>query len=240
MAGGSVHGDWRDCDFRRFLFLVYQAARSPFEPEPVDERGARAGGKDMLNRLSTPRQMRIGLLGALLALSVAAGAWAQDADDEAKSSPPSATPTAQTPAGQKGGAGRGAAANAPSAAEQHRLPPDSTTKQTLALPGRTLDFTGDRRLDPPVRRQGRAAGRHRLYRLPARWRRPRHPSGDVPVQWRAGRVLGLAAARRCRPVAALDQRRWRGGLRLARSPAQCRDLARLHRSRLHRSRRHRL
>ena len=26
------------------------------------------------------------------------------------------------------------------AAEQHRLPPDSTTKQTLALPGRTLSF----------------------------------------------------------------------------------------------------
>ena len=25
--------------------------------------------------------------------------------------------------------------------KQHRLPPDSTTKQTLALPGRTLDFT---------------------------------------------------------------------------------------------------
>ena len=31
--------------------------------------------------------------------------------------------------------------SAPSAAEQHRLPPDSTTKQTLALPGRTLSFS---------------------------------------------------------------------------------------------------
>ena len=40
-----------------------------------------------------------------------------------------------------GGAGRGTAAPPPSAAEQHRLPPDSTTRQTLALPGRTLDFT---------------------------------------------------------------------------------------------------
>ena len=29
----------------------------------------------------------------------------------------------------------------PAAAEQHRLPPDSTTKQTLALPGRTLAFS---------------------------------------------------------------------------------------------------
>ena len=35
----------------------------------------------------------------------------------------------------------GARAAPPPAAEQHRLPPDSTTRQTLALPGRTLDFT---------------------------------------------------------------------------------------------------
>ena len=42
-----------------------------------------------------------------------------------------------------GRAGRHAAATpaSPAAAEQHRLPPDSTTKQTLALPGRTLAFT---------------------------------------------------------------------------------------------------
>jgi carboxypeptidase C (cathepsin A) len=95
----------------------------------------------MSNRLRTPRRMRMQLLGAFLALSVAAGAWAQDAGNEAKSSPPAATPTAQTPAGQKGGAERGAGANAPSTAEQHRLPPDSTTKQTLALPDRTLNFS---------------------------------------------------------------------------------------------------
>ena len=37
--------------------------------------------------------------------------------------------------------GRAAALLTPPAAEQHRLPPDSTTKHTLALPGRTLDFT---------------------------------------------------------------------------------------------------
>src|SRR5205807_9500276 len=50
-------------------------------------------------------------------------------------------------AGQKGGGRRGgggdaagAATTTPSAAEQHRLPPDSTTKQSLALPGRTLNF----------------------------------------------------------------------------------------------------
>ena len=53
---------------------------------------------------------------------------------------PAATPS-PSPSGQKGGAGRGTAATPPPAAEQHRLPPDSTTRQTLALPGRTLDFT---------------------------------------------------------------------------------------------------
>ena len=51
----------------------------------------------------------------------------------------------QPPAGQKGGGRRGGGGDArpptPPAAEAHRLPPDSTTKQTLALPGRTLSFT---------------------------------------------------------------------------------------------------
>ncbi len=56
--------------------------------------------------------------------------------------PPSQQPAA-TPSGQKSGAAGGHATTPaqPAAAEQHRLPPDSTTKQTLALPGRTLDFT---------------------------------------------------------------------------------------------------
>ncbi|MEH2560759.1 S10 family peptidase [Bradyrhizobium sp. AZCC 2289] len=78
---------------------------------------------------------RIGV--ALLALSLAAGARADD-EQETPKPQPAATPT---PSGQKGGAGRGNAATTPPPAEQHRLPPDSTTKQTLALPGRTLAFT---------------------------------------------------------------------------------------------------
>src|SRR5882757_3719928 len=67
-----------------------------------------------------------GLALALVAFSLAAGARADDA--------PQPQPAA-TPSGQKAG-GRGDAATPPAAAEQHRLPPDSTTKQTLALPGR--------------------------------------------------------------------------------------------------------
>ena len=69
----------------------------------------------------------------LLALSVLAGARAEDA--------PQPPQPAATPSGQKSG-GRGASTPAsPAAAEQHRLPPDSITRHTLALPGRTLDFT---------------------------------------------------------------------------------------------------
>ena len=64
------------------------------------------------------------------------------AEDQAPpdSTQPAATPS-PSPSGQKGGAGRGGAAAPSPAAEQHRLPPDSTTRQTLALPGRTLNFS---------------------------------------------------------------------------------------------------
>jgi carboxypeptidase C (cathepsin A) len=83
-----------------------------------------------------PRHARIAL--ALLAFSALADARAQVA------TPPSQQqPAASSPSGQKSGerGSRPNTPNAPAAAEQHRLPPDSTTKQTLALPGRTLAFT---------------------------------------------------------------------------------------------------
>ena len=121
-----------------------------------------------------------------------------------------------------------------------RLPPDSTTKQTAGASRAHARLHGDRGFDPSVRRQGRAAGRHRLYRLSAGWRRSAQPSGDLLLQRRAGGGLRLSAIRRCRTLAAADRRRRGGFLRIARSCAQCRDLARLHRSRLHRSRRDRL
>jgi carboxypeptidase C (cathepsin A) len=82
----------------------------------------------------TSRHVRLVL--AFVAFSVVAIARAQDA-------PPSQPQPAAAPSGQKAGApgGRGNPANAPAVAEQHRLPADSTTKQTVALPGRTLAFT---------------------------------------------------------------------------------------------------
>ena len=80
------------------------------------------------------------LAATLLVVCWVSGARAEEASSSASQQQPSATPS-PSPSGQKGGAGRAGAATQPPAAEQHRLPPDSTTRQTLALPGRTLDFT---------------------------------------------------------------------------------------------------
>jgi carboxypeptidase C (cathepsin A) len=80
----------------------------------------------------TPRHAGLAL--ALLAFSMLTAARADDAPQP---------PPAVTASGQKSAKtdGHGSASSSPAAAEQHRLPPDSTTKQTLALPGRTLAFT---------------------------------------------------------------------------------------------------
>jgi carboxypeptidase C (cathepsin A) len=80
----------------------------------------------------TLRQARFAL--ALIAFCSAAVVRAQDAAQ------PPQPQSAVTPPAQKSG-GHGAPPASPAVAEQHRLPPDSTTKQTLALPGRTLAFT---------------------------------------------------------------------------------------------------
>ncbi|MBR0718914.1 S10 family peptidase [Bradyrhizobium liaoningense] len=70
-----------------------------------------------------------------LALALLVVVGAVHADD----APP--RPDVATPAGQKGGARGGQAQGSPSSTEQHRLPPDSATSQTLELPGRTLNFS---------------------------------------------------------------------------------------------------
>jgi carboxypeptidase C (cathepsin A) len=90
---------------------------------------------DMTNPFGARRHARFAL--ALLASAMLAGARAEDAPQ-----PPPQPPTA-APSGQKSGAtgGRAAATPAsPATAEQHRLPGDSTTNQTLTLPERTLAF----------------------------------------------------------------------------------------------------
>jgi carboxypeptidase C (cathepsin A) len=86
---------------------------------------------------SLPVSRRLGFAAALVAMSLAVGAHGQDAAPS-----PQPSPSATTPAGQKGGGRRAAETPAtPAASEQHKLPPDSTTRQTLDLPGRSLSFT---------------------------------------------------------------------------------------------------
>jgi carboxypeptidase C (cathepsin A) len=93
----------------------------------------------MVNRFFGAHASRVAIV--LLAFSLLTETRAQDAAPTPQPQPSSTA--APAPSGQKGGArARGdISPSSPAAAEQHRLPPDSTTKQTLALPGRTLDFT---------------------------------------------------------------------------------------------------
>jgi len=78
---------------------------------------------------------------ALVALSLVGAAFGQEA---LPSPTPSASPRAQKsgPSTQTQSGRRAAETPAnPAAAEQHRLPPDSTTQQTVDLAGRSLSFT---------------------------------------------------------------------------------------------------
>jgi carboxypeptidase C (cathepsin A) len=83
-----------------------------------------------------PLPRHLGLILALVVFS-ALGARADDAPQ------PSREPAATTPSGKKsaGPGARDGARDSAATAELHRLPPDSTTKQTLAVAGRTLAFT---------------------------------------------------------------------------------------------------
>jgi carboxypeptidase C (cathepsin A) len=137
------------------LSLAVAAKLSQFWAIPCDGasgvRGKSMGiagsrEKDMAIRFTAQRLARMAMV--FLAVSLAAAARAEEAQDPPQPSQeqPAATPTpGQSPAGQKGGGRRGGgggdASTTPPAAEAHRLPPDSTTKQSLVLPGRTLSFT---------------------------------------------------------------------------------------------------
>src|SRR5215207_9002636 len=92
----------------------------------------------MAFRFTATRPMRLAATLLLVVCCVSAAPAEEAASSPTSQQPPAATPS-PSPSGQQGGAGRGTAATP--VAEQHRLPPDSTTRQTLALPGRTLDFT---------------------------------------------------------------------------------------------------
>jgi carboxypeptidase C (cathepsin A) len=85
-----------------------------------------------------------GLASAVLAfamLAFASGAGGQDAKPQPSAQPTPATQSGPAPSGQKSGpsSSRGNAAAAVS--EVHRLPEDSTTRQTITVNGRTLAFT---------------------------------------------------------------------------------------------------
>ena len=84
----------------------------------------------MIDVLAAPRFGRAHMVAVLAALAVATGAHAQDAGGARQDQPAQA---AKGPSGQKDGTG--------SAADRHRLPPDSATRHTLELPGRTLSFS---------------------------------------------------------------------------------------------------
>ena len=169
------------------------------------DRGTQ-GANGMVFRFTAQRHMRLAV--TLLALCCVAGARAEDAARAVAA----ATTRGDADTGRRlhparrAGRRRGgdAAATTPPAAEAHRLPPDSTTKQTLALPGRTLNFTATagsiRLFDDKGEPQADIA--YTSYQLDGTDRATR------PVTFLfnggPGRVVGLAAVRRCRAVAAVD------------------------------------
>jgi carboxypeptidase C (cathepsin A) len=79
--------------------------------------------------MRSPVPLRSWLLAFAAALALSQAAWAQEAQTPA----PAASPSPSAPAPNRPGA-------AAPAAELHRLPADSTTKQKLVLPDRTLSF----------------------------------------------------------------------------------------------------
>jgi len=79
---------------------------------------------------------------ATLSLLILVPNWtlAQQSTDRPAAERPAAAGRSESAAPTAPGAG-GPVQNFPSVGEQHRLPPDSTTKQTVTLPDRTLNFS---------------------------------------------------------------------------------------------------
>ena len=100
----------------------------------------------MATSFAAPRHPRLGRAALILSLAFAP-VFSLASDARAQEGPPERQPPAAV-SDQKPGdpkpADKGGRANTPASpavADQHRLPPDATTRQTLALPGRTLAFS---------------------------------------------------------------------------------------------------
>src|SRR5262249_40658558 len=104
---------------------------------PIRETGGKVmqGGMIMRGGLHVVRQ---GWITVTALAIVGCLAWTAVRAEEAPPAPPASPPA---PSGQKGGGPASTPRASQAAAEQHKLPPDSTTKQTLELPGRTLAFS---------------------------------------------------------------------------------------------------
>ncbi len=97
-------------------------------------------------------------------------------------------------------------ARRPRAEAESRLPPESVTRHTIELPGRTIKLTamaGSLALTNP---EGRAAGRIRVRGLYPRRRGSGEPARDLRGQRRPGRILGLSQPSGDRTLAAAARR----------------------------------
>ena len=126
------------------------------------------------------------------------------------------------------------------AGDIHHLPADVTTQHTLELPDRTLRFSataGAIRLadDKGAPRADVAFIAYRLDGVDPRTRPVTFVFNGGP-----GMASGWLQVGRGRAMANQARRRCNHSLRVARSAAECRDLARFHRPGVHRSARHRL
>ena len=120
------------------------------------------------------------------------------------------------------------------------FPADATVKQVTHVAGKTLSYTATVGSLPVRDEKGKKIAEvvFTAYILDGP-REPR-PAGDLRLQRRPGRGLGLPEPRRHRAQARAVRRPGRQPLRPRQAGRQSRHLARLHRPGVHRSGRHRL
>ena len=126
------------------------------------------------------------------------------------------------------------------AAEPPRLPPAATTRHTLELPGRTLHFEATAGAILLTDEKHAPRAELAFVAFQSEGAEKAQSPGDVRVQRRAWVRFRLAQCRRGRTMAHCARGRRDRSIGVARTDAECRDLARLHRSGVHRPGRHRL